>query len=158
MPSLRTRATRHTLAVSRTCDFQHFVAFIQDKVLEVIQLEFLSADDQVLNTPRCANNNVRLGFFDFFNVRSDWCSAEEAGGFDAGQVLGEALEFFLDLDGQFAGVAHNHDVDFAINRLELLECGEDKHGCLTHATLGLADDIRLLNCLRDAAFLHCNER
>ena len=37
---------------------------------------------------------------------------------------------------------------------ELLQSREDEHSCLTHTTLGLANNIRLLDSLRDALVLH----
>ena len=69
-------------------------------------------------------------------------------------VLGEPLVLFTDLEGQLPGVAHDQDGDLAVGGLDLLESGQDEDGRLSHAGLGLAQDVHAQHGLRDALVLH----
>ena len=55
------------------------------------------------------------------------------------------------------GVAHDQDAHLVVHRLQLLQRGDDKDGCLTHTALGLAHHVHAEDCLRDALVLNCGE-
>lgn len=82
-------------------------------------------------------------------------TAEEHAGAHVVHVLGEAVVFVLDLEGQLAGVAEDQDADLAVHGLELLQGRQHEHGRLAHTRLGLADDIHAQDSLRNALVLHC---
>lgn len=43
--------------------------------------------------------------------------------------------------------------DLSIDRFDLLQCRQHKHGSLAHTRLGLAQDVHAQNSLRDAFML-----
>jgi hypothetical protein len=50
-------------------------------------------------------------------------------------------------------VGNDKDGNFTLHRLELLQCRNDEHGGLSHAGLGLADDVTAEDGLGDALVL-----
>ena len=72
---------------------------------------------------------------------------------DTGEVLGEPLVLFADLEGQLAGVAHDDDRHLAVDRLQLLQRGQHEDGSLAHSRLCLAQDVHAEDSLRDALVL-----
>ncbi len=81
-------------------------------------------------------------------------AAEEDGRLDWRlKELAEALVLARNLVGQLAGVAQHQHANLALFRLQLLQRGNDKDGCLAHAGLGLADDVAAQHCRRDALLL-----
>ena len=72
---------------------------------------------------------------------------------DAAHVLGESLVLLADLEGQLAGVAHDDDRHLPVDRLQLLQGGQDEDGSLAHTRLGLAEDVHAKDRLRDALVL-----
>ena len=59
---------------------------------------------------------------------------------------------------QLPGVADDDGADLAVDRLQLLQHGQDKDGGLAHARLGLAQDVHAQDGLGDALVLDCGER
>ena len=53
------------------------------------------------------------------------------------------------------GVAHDDDADLSVSRLQLLESGNDEHGRLPHAALGLAHHVHPEDRLWYALVLNC---
>lgn len=92
------------------------------------------------------------------HVGLDGCTAVEDASLDAGHVLAETVVLVANLVGQLASVAHDDDRDLAINRLELLEGGENKDGSLTQTRLGLADNVTTEKSLGDTGLLDCRLR
>lgn len=95
-------------APSLTQLFQHFVALVQHKVFDVLQLEDLAVD-QRQGATGCSHHNVRTVLLQHLLVLLNGHAAEEHRHLDARHVLGEALVLFADLKGQFSGVAHDKD-------------------------------------------------
>merc|ERR1711937_502270 len=71
-----------------------------------------------------------------------------------GKVLDKTSVFLVDLVRELARVAHYQHTNLALDRLELLECGEHKHSGLAHTRLGLAQHIHPQDGLRNALALH----
>ena len=53
-------------------------------------------------------------------------------------------------------VAHDHDADLSVHRLQLLQSGNNKDSRLAHTAFCLANDVHAQDCLRDALVLHWN--
>jgi hypothetical protein len=60
---------------------------------------------------------------------------------DIRQVLAESRILVPDLEGEFTGMAEHKHGDFAVDGLDLLERGEDKHCRFTEAGFCLAEDV-----------------
>lgn len=86
-----------------------------------------------------------------------WRAAVEDRRLDLRHILAEASIFVLDLICQLASVAHYQDRCLALNRLDLLQSGEDEDSGLTKTGFGLAKDICSKDGLRNAYLLDCNE-
>lgn len=134
--------------------FQHFVALVEDEMLQVLQVELLVADESE-NAAGCADDDVRDGGLKSLLVLLDRHAAEEDRNLDARHVLAEALVLLADLECEFARVAHDQHVDLIVGGLELLERGEDEDGRLAHTGLGLAQDVHAENGLWNAFVLNC---
>ena len=92
---------------------QQPVALVQDEVLDLGQVEGLAFGREVEDTAWGADHNVGHFGLEGRDVRLDGHASEVDLGLDVGKVLGEALVLFLDLEGEFAGVAENNHVAFA---------------------------------------------
>ena len=151
---------------------QHFVALVQDKVLDALEVEGLGADEAE-DAARGADHDVRAVLLQGLLVLVDGHTAEEDGDLQVLHVLGETLVLLRDLEGQLTGVAHGDDgrgadraenyarsalpaLDLPIGDFELLESGQDENGRLTHTGLGLADNIHTSDGLGDALVLNLN--
>lgn len=75
-------------------------------MFDVLQTEGLVPDERQDATRR-PDDNVRAVLLQDVLVLLDGHAAEEHGRFDCGQVLGEALVLFTDLEGQFPRVTHD---------------------------------------------------
>ena len=132
---------------------EHFVAFVEDEMLEMLQIELL-APDQGQDPARSAHHDMRAVGLEHLLVLGDGQAAEEDADFDALSVLGEPLVLLADLEGQLSGVAHDQDTHLAVHGLNLLESCQDEDGRLAHSGLGLAEDVHAQDGLRDAFVLH----
>lgn len=152
---------------------QHLVALVQHKVLDLCSIQLL-VPRQREHSPGRADGNVRarLLLAELLDVGRDGRSAVEDLGADIGHELGEPQELVLDLEGELSGVAQDDDRRLAVDRLtgvepssrarqralHLLQGGQDEDGGLTHTRLGLAEDVRAEDGLRDALLLHWRKR
>jgi hypothetical protein len=75
------------------------------------------------------------------DVLLDGSSAVEHAGLNVGHVLGEAVVLVANLESQLSRMAHDKHRDLAIDRLDLLESGEDENSRLSETRLGLANDV-----------------
>ena len=62
----------------------------------------------------------------------------------------------MDLESQLSGVAHHEHMDLTIDRLQLLESGDDEHCGLAHSRLRLAQDVASEDRLGNGLMLHWN--
>jgi len=134
--------------------FQHLVALVQHKVLDLVRLELLVADEGH-HAAGGTDDDVRalvLGG-ELLGVGRDGGPTVEYVGPDVGHKLGETGEFVSDLVGEFSSVAKNDNSDFAVDRFDLLKAGKDKDGGLTHTRLGLTEDVGTEDSLRDTFLL-----
>lgn len=88
--------------------FQHLVALVQHKVLDVLHAEGL-VPNEGQGAPRSPHNNVRAVLLQGVLVVLDGHPPEEHGNLHAGHVLGEALVLLADLEGQLPSVAHHQN-------------------------------------------------
>lgn len=93
-------------ASSFTQLFQHFVALVQHKVFDVLQVEDLAVD-QCQSATGCSHHNVWAVLLQHLLVFFYSHATKEHRHLDTRHVLGEALVLFADLEGQFSGVAHD---------------------------------------------------
>jgi len=133
---------------------KHFVTFIKDEELEVLEVQDLVVY-QLQNTTRSTNHNVRV-FCSFQQVLVlvDRNASIEDGSSDARQVLAETVEFVANLVSQLSCVAEHQAADTR-SRLELLQSRQNKYCGLTHTGFGLADDVCAQDRLWDALVLNC---
>lgn len=86
-------------------------------------------------------------------VLFDVGTAIEHRSLDLWHVLAEAGILVSDLECQLAGVAHDQNAHFAVDWLNLLECGQHEDRSLTKTGLGLAKDIGSEDGLRNTDLL-----
>ena len=60
---------------------------------------------------------------------------------DVGHVLAEPSILVADLECQFAGMTEDEDGYFAVDRLDLLECREDKDSGFAETGLRLTENV-----------------
>jgi len=133
--------------------FQHFVALVQDKVLDVLQVQ-LSASHQSENSAWSSDDDVWRILSKRLSVVLHWHTAKEDSDLDVVQVLTEPLVLFADLEGELTSVAENDGGDLAVDWLDLLESGQDKDRSFTHTGLGLAENVHAQDGLWDTLVLH----
>lgn len=140
----------------RTNLVKHLVALIEHKALDVAQAKVLVANEGV-KTTWGGDDDVRVGLLvlEDVDVVLNGSTAVEHSGLDVRQVLAETCILVLDLESQLACVAHNQDGALAVNRLNLLEGGQDEDGSFTKTRLGLAENVGSEDGLRDAVLLDC---
>jgi hypothetical protein len=132
---------------------QKLIALIKNKELEGLEVQ-ITILDQLQNTARSTDDNVGGVGLELLLVRGDRHTAKEHGSLDVAHVLFEAVELLADLVCQLTSVAKNESLDFAGNRVDLVQGGQNEHGRLTHTTLCLAKNIVTENGLRNALVLH----
>lgn len=89
---------------------KHFVAFIENEVLDVSERKGLVADQSVKST-RSTNDDVRvlLLVLQELEILGHRRTTVEDGGLDLGEVLAESGVLVLDLVCQLSSVAHDED-------------------------------------------------
>lgn len=135
---------------------EHFVALIENKVLDVSEFEGLFADkgkDTAGGTDKDVGAEVLVAEDVLISLQGR-TTVEDLGA-DFREVLAEASKLVLDLEGQLTSVAENDDRDLAGDGLDLLEGSKNEDGSLTHTRLGLAQNIHTENGLGDTLLLHC---
>jgi hypothetical protein len=90
-----------------------------------------------------------------FHILLNRSTTVENTSLDVRHVLAETVVFVANLVCQLTSVAHNHDGNLAIDRLDLLEGCEYEDCSLTETGLGLADDIATEEGLGNASLLDC---
>lgn len=144
------------LTVKLTRLVKHLVALVKDKDTDAAKAQSLVADKS-LETTRGTDNDVRTSLLVLQNLHVvlDGRTAIKDTSLDVRHVLAEAVVLIANLVGQLTSVAHDHNRDLAIDRLNLLERGENKDCSLTETGLGLADDITTEESLGDTSLLDC---
>lgn len=97
---------RSRFGPSLTQLLKHFIALVEHKVFDVLQVEDLAVD-QRQGASGCSHHNVWAVLLQHFLVLLHGHAAEEHRHLDSRHVLGETLVLFADLEGQLSGVAHD---------------------------------------------------
>ena len=136
--------------------FEHFVALVQDEVLDFGGIENLISDEGV-ETAGGGDHNVRaLGLVsESVGVLRHRSATEERVDADVWHVLRETRVLVLNLVCELARVAKNNDRDLAVDRLELLQRCEHENSRLSVTRLGLAQNVHAEHGLRDTLLLDC---
>ncbi len=133
--------------------FEHFVALIQNEVLDTLCVETL-VPSECVQTARGGDDDMgALGGLEEFLILLNGSSAIEDDSADIGHVLGESEVLVADLEGEFAGVAEYDDGDPVFCWVELLEGGEDEDCGLSMTRFGLTEDVHAKDRLWDALLL-----
>ena len=134
--------------------FEHFVALVQDEVLDLGGVEDLVSYEGVQTAGGGDHDMGALGLVaEEVGVLDHRGTAEESADTDVGHVLGETSVLVLDLESKLTGVAQNNDRHLAVDRLELLKSSQDEDSRLSVTRLCLAQDIHSKDGLRDALLL-----
>lgn len=122
--------------------FEHLVALVKNKVLDLACVELLVTDEGH-GSARGTNNDVRALFLvgkDLLVGRDGSTTVEDTSS-DIGHKFGKTSKLILDLIGKLSSVTENDDRNLAINGFNLLQSGKHKHSRLTHTRLGLTQNI-----------------
>jgi hypothetical protein len=121
---------------------KHLVALIQDENANAAKTESLVADKS-LETTWSTNNDVGAGVLvlEGFHVRLDGSTTIEDGCLDVGHILAETVVLITNLVSKLTSVAHDHNRNFSVDGLDLLQSSKDEDSRLTKTGLGLADNI-----------------
>ena len=137
--------------------FEHFVALVQDEVLDFGGVEDLVSDEGVESTGGGDHDMGALGLVaEEVGVLDHRGTAEESADTDVGHVLGETSVLVLDLESKLTGVAQNNDRHLAVDRLELLQSRENEHRSLSVTRLRLTKHVHSKNSLGNTLLLHCS--
>lgn len=143
---------------SRLTDLvKHLIALVQDEHADISETQVLVTDKSI-ETTRGADDDVGVSLLVLqeLSVFLDGGTTVEHAGLDVGHVLAEAVVLVTNLEGQFAGVAHNQNRALSGNRFNLLEGGENEDSSLAETRLRLADDIATEHGLGNACLLNCS--
>lgn len=137
---------------------QHLVTLVKNESLHIAQRQLLIANQSVQSTGS-SDNDIRVGILvrQSIDVLLDGSTTVEHSSLHIRKILAESSILILDLVGKFASVAHNEDGAFSRNRLELVKSGQDEDSGLSETRLGLAENIDIKNCGRNADLLDCDE-
>lgn len=116
--------------------FQHLIALVENEMFQVLQVEFLVANESE-NATWCPNDNMRRCCLQNLFVLLDWHSTEENCNLHARHVLAEAFVFLADLESEFTSVAHDQNVNLVVRWLQLLKSRQDEDGGFSHTRLSL---------------------
>lgn len=136
---------------------QHFIAFIEDEMFQVLQVQLLIANESE-NASRCPDDNMWSHCLECLFVLLNRHSAEEHRDLHARHVLAETLVFLADLEGELASVTHDKNIDVVVGGFELLKCCENKYSRLSHTGLGLAQNVHSENRLWNAFVLYWKDQ
>ena len=138
---------------------EHLVALVKDEDTDTAKAEGL-VPDKSLEATRGTDNDVRASVLVLENlhVLLDGSSTVEDARLDVGHVLAEAVVLIANLVSQLTSVAHDHDRDLSVDRLNLLQSRQDEDGSLSQTRLGLADNITTEKSLRNTSLLNCRSR
>jgi hypothetical protein len=133
---------------------EHFIALVQDKVLDVRDSQNL-VPDKAIQSSRRSNHNMWTSLFipNQLDVLLHGRAAIEHRSTRLRHILSEALVLILNLEGEFPRMTQDKDRNFAINRLNLLQRGKDKHGRFPESRFRLTQNIGGKNRLRETHLL-----
>lgn len=133
---------------------EHFVALVENKVLDVLGIQDLVADEGVQAAGGSDDDVGALGLvLDELGVLGHGSATKERADAHVGHVLRETRVLVLNLVGKLTRVAQNYHRDLAVDWLKLLQRSENEHSRLPVTRLGLAQDIHAQNGLRDTLLL-----
>lgn len=132
---------------------KHLITFIKDKVLQMLEIKRLVAN-QSQDPSRSSNDNVGAIVFQSCFIFCNSHPSKEHSNLDPIHVFAEPLIFLADLEGQFSGVTHDKHGNLFVHNFQLLKSSKNKDCRLAHSRLGLAHYIKPQYGLRDALVLH----
>jgi len=134
---------------------EHLVALIENKVLDVLELQGALLDESE-DTARGTDQDVGAELLVAENVlvSLDGHTTVEHLRANLGKVLAEASVLVLDLEGKLTSVAEDNDSNLTGSGLDLLKRGEDKDSSLSHTRLGLAQNVHTKNRLGNTLLLN----
>lgn len=137
---------------------QHPVTFVKNEGLHIAQRQVLITDQSVQSTGS-GDYDIRVCLLvrQSIDILLDWSASVEHSSLDIRKILAESSIFVLDLVGKFTGVAHHEDGAFSRNRFELVKRRQDEDSGLSETRLGLAENIDVEDCGRNADLLDCDE-
>jgi len=134
---------------------QALVALVDDKVAQVRQIKRLLLRQRLDPTRRSHDDMRALArVLQHLPVLLHRKPSEEVTDPHVLHVGRKTLILVANLERQLARMTQDQHAHLAVHRLELLERRDDKDGRLSHARLGLADDVHTENRLRNALMLH----
>mmetsp|Transcript_54603 Transcript_54603/g.155405 ORF Transcript_54603/g.155405 Transcript_54603/m.155405 type:complete len:203 (-) Transcript_54603:44-652(-) len=128
------------------------VALIKHELCQLVELEVLLAGEPE-HPPGRADQDVRAVGPQHLAVLRNGHAAVDHARLDVLEVLREAVELVLDLIGQLARVADHQHPHGLLGVVHLLQARQHKDGSLSHTGLGLAQNVRAEDGLRDALVL-----
>ena len=135
--------------------FEHFVALVQDEVLDFGGVEDLIPHEGVQSTGGGDYDVRALALVaEEVGVLHNRSAAEECADADVGHVLGETRVLVFDLVRKLTSVAQDNDRHVAIDWLELLKRRQDEHCRLSVTRLCLAQDVHSKDRLGDTLLLN----
>lgn len=135
---------------------QHFVALVQNEMLDFLRVEVL-VTGQSVESSRSSHDDVRaLGLvLEDLNILGNWSATKYDGSANVWHVTREACVLVADLVCKLSSVAQNDHRDLSVNRLQLLQGGEDKDSGFPVTRLRLAKHVHSKHSLGNALLLHC---
>jgi len=138
--------------------FQNTITFVQNEVLDVVQLERL-LPGEAQDTAGRAHHNVRTIILDNISVRLDGDTTVEDSSLHLGKVLGEPLILMSNLEGELSCMTQDQDTDLILSRregirIQLMKGCQYKHCCFSHTALSLTYDVHAKYSLRNAFVLY----
>lgn len=133
---------------------EHAIALINDEVFDVLSFDdFGACLQQREETTRGGDENMRLLGLECMDIDGFFDTSVDCLDLVVG-VLAETLEFVLNLECEFTGVAQNDAAEGLGVSRQLVEHGKHEHCGFTSSGLCLAQDVLTVDCVRDALVLH----
>lgn len=135
---------------------KHLVTFVENEMLDVFGVQDLVAYEGV-QAAGGGDDDVGAGVLvaENLSVLGHRCTTVEGRHANLRHVLRETSVLVANLERKFTRVTEHNDGYFAIDRLQLLERGEDEDCGLSVTRLGLAQNIHTEDSLRDTFLLNC---
>jgi hypothetical protein len=150
----------HRKSEALTKLLQHFVALVQNEMLDLLRVEVFVAS-QGVEAAWGGDDDVRaLGLvFEELDVLGDWGATKHDRSAHIGHVSREARILVPNLVREFSGVTQHDHGNLPVNGLELLQGSEHKDSGFSVTRFGLAEDIHSKHGLGNAFLLHyCEEK
>jgi hypothetical protein len=135
--------------------FQHLVTFVQDKVFHTADTEIFISDESV-ETPGGGDDNMRTCILvaNQFEIFLERRSAVENRCSDFRHIFSEPGIFIANLKRQLTSMTQYENRDFAVDRLNLLQCRKYENCGFSEPRFGLAENIGGQNRLRETNLLY----